>query len=69
MEPTSAARLGGVTLTGHLVATAGEDFRNTVENADVLMPPAKDQLRFAKVLIYPPAPDAGFARARSVVLS
>src|SRR3546814_3761616 len=58
-----AARLRGLTLTGYLIATAGEDARRTVEEADVLRLAAEDQVRFAKALIDPPAPNARLARA------
>ena len=45
-----AAKLRGMTLTGYLIATAGEDARRTVEEADVLRLAAEDQVRFAKAL-------------------
>ena len=49
--------------TSDLPATAGEDARRTVEEADVLRLAAEDQARFAKALIDPPAPNARLARA------
>jgi len=58
-----AARLRGMTLTGFILATAGEDARRTVEEADVLRLTAEDQVRFAKALIDPPAPNAKLANA------
>ena len=58
-----AARLRGLTLTGYLIATAGEDARRTVEEADLLRLAAEDQVRFAKALIDPPAPNARLERA------
>lgn len=58
-----AAKLRGMTLTGFLLATAGEDARRTVEEADVLRLAADDQVRFAKALIDPPAPNARLTRA------
>jgi uncharacterized protein (DUF1778 family) len=58
-----AAKLRGMTLTGYLIATAGEDARRTVEDADVLRLATEDQVRFAKALIDPPAPNARLARA------
>ena len=58
-----AAKLRGMTLTGYLIATAGEDARRTVEDADVLRLAAEDQVRFANALIDPPAPNARLARA------
>ncbi len=58
-----AARLRGMTLTGFILATAGEDARRTVEESDVLRLTAEDQARFATALIDPPAPNAKLARA------
>lgn len=51
------AKLRGMTLTGYIIATAGEDARRTVEEAEVLRMAAEDQQRFAKALIEPPAPN------------
>jgi uncharacterized protein (DUF1778 family) len=58
-----AARLRGMTLTGFILATAGEDARRTVEDADVLRLTTEDQVRFAKALLDPPSPNEGLARA------
>jgi len=58
-----AARLRGMTLTGYLIATAGEDARRTVEDADVMRLAREDQIRFAQALIDPPKPNARLARA------
>ncbi len=58
-----AAKLRGMTLTDYLIATAGEDARRAVEEADVLRLTTEDQVRFAKVLIDPPASNARLARA------
>lgn len=58
-----AARLRGMTLTGYLIATAGEDARRVVEDAEILRLAREDQVRFAKALIDPPAPNARLARA------
>ncbi len=58
-----AARLRGLTLTAYLIATAGEDARRTVEDADVMRLAAEDQARFAEALIHPPAPNARLTRA------
>lgn len=58
-----AARLRGMTLTGFILATAGEDARRVVEEADVQRLTAEDQLRFAKALIDPPTPNARLTRA------
>lgn len=56
-----------MTLTGYLIATAGEDARRTVGEADVLRLAAEDQVHFAEALIDPPTPNAGLARAASVM--
>ena len=50
-----AAELRGMTLTGYLLATAGEDARRTVEEADIMRLSRADQIRFAE-LINPPEP-------------
>jgi len=52
-----AARLRGMTLTGYLIATAGEDARRTVEDADIMRLARADQISFAEALITPPAPN------------
>jgi len=58
-----AARLRGMTLTGYLLATAGEDARRVVEEAEVLRMAREDQVRFAEALIQPPKPNKRLARA------
>jgi uncharacterized protein (DUF1778 family) len=58
-----AARLRGMTLTGYLIATAGEDARRVVEEADIMRLAREDQIRFAKALIDPPKPNEKLARA------
>ncbi len=58
-----AARLRGMTLTGYLIATAGEDARRVVEDADIMRLAREDQIRFAEALINPPPPNARLARA------
>ncbi|MEO3431753.1 DUF1778 domain-containing protein [Inquilinus sp. CAU 1745] len=58
-----AARLRGMTLTGYIVATAGEDARRVVEDAEIMRLARADQIRFAQALIEPPAPNARLARA------
>ena len=58
-----AARLRGMTLTGYLIATAGEDARRVVEDADIMRLAREDQIRFAAALIDPPKPNARLARA------
>jgi len=58
-----AARLRGMTLTGYLLATAGEDARRVVEEAEIIRLARADQIRFAEALIDPPEPNARLARA------
>ena len=58
-----AARLRGMTLTGYLIATAGEDARRVVEDAEIMRLAREDQIRFAQALIDPPKPNARLARA------
>lgn len=58
-----AARLRGMTLTGYLIATAGEDARRTVEDVDILRLSREDQIRFAEALINPPKPNDRLVRA------
>lgn len=50
-----AARLRGMTLTGYLIATAGEDARRVVEDAEIMRLAREDQIRFAEALIDPPS--------------
>lgn len=58
-----AARLRGMTLTGYLLATAGEDARRVVEEAEVMRMAREDQVRFAEALVDPPKPNARLVRA------
>jgi uncharacterized protein (DUF1778 family) len=58
-----AAELTGHTVTGFLIATAGEDARRVVEDAEIMRLSQKDQTAFAKALIDPPAPSARLRRA------
>lgn len=58
-----AARLRGMTLTGSLIATAGEDARRVVEEAEILRLAREDQIRFAEALIDPPGANARLAGA------
>lgn len=58
-----AARLRGMTLTSYLVATAGEDAKRVVEEAEILRLAREDQVRFAEALIHPPAPSEHLKRA------
>ena len=58
-----AARLRGLTLTAYLLATAGEDARRVVEDAEIMRLAREDQIRFAEALIDPPRPNQRLARA------
>ena len=58
-----AARLRGMTLTGYLIATAGEDARRIVEDAEIMRLAREDQMRFAEALINPPQPSERMTRA------
>jgi uncharacterized protein (DUF1778 family) len=58
-----AARLRGMTLTGYLIATAGEDARRVVEDAEIMRLARVDQIRFAEALVKPPKPNERLARA------
>lgn len=58
-----AARLRGMTLTGYLLATAGEDARRVVEEAEIMRLVREDQIRFAQALINPPKPNSRLRRA------
>lgn len=58
-----AARLRGLTLTGYLIATAGEDARRVVEDAEIMRFAREDQIRFAEALINPPKANERLARA------
>ena len=58
-----AALLRGLTLTGYLIATAGEDARRVVEDAEIMRLAREDQIRFAEALIDPPAPNQRLASA------
>ena len=58
-----AAELRGMTLTGYLIATAGEEARREVEQAEIMRLARQDQIRFAKALINPPKPNARLKRA------
>lgn len=58
-----AAQLRGMTLTGFLLATAGEDARRVVEEADIMRMSREDQTRFAAALIDPPKPNDRLTRA------
>ena len=58
-----AARLRGLTLTAYLIATAGEDARRVVEEAEIMRLAREDQIRFADALIDPPRPNQRLARA------
>jgi uncharacterized protein (DUF1778 family) len=58
-----AARLRGLTLTGNLIATVGEDARRVVEEAEIMRLAREDQIRFAEALIDPPKPNERLTRA------
>ncbi|MGO4831229.1 DUF1778 domain-containing protein [Rhizobiaceae sp. 2RAB30] len=58
-----AARLRGMTLTAYLIATAGEEARRVLEDADLMRLARADQIRFAEALIDPPKPNERLARA------
>jgi uncharacterized protein (DUF1778 family) len=62
-EMQRAARLRGLTLTGYLIATAGEDARRIVEDAEIMRLAREDQIRFAEALIHPPKPNKRLVRA------
>jgi uncharacterized protein (DUF1778 family) len=58
-----AATLRGMTMTAYLLATAGEDARRTVAEAEIMRLAREDQIRFAEALIHPPKPGAQWRRA------
>ena len=58
-----AARLRGMTLTSYLIATAGEDAKRVVAEADILRLTREDQIRFAEALINPPKANDRLVRA------
>lgn len=58
-----AAQLRGMTLTGYLLATAGEDARRVVEEAEIMRLSREDQARFAEALINPPKANERLKRA------
>jgi len=58
-----AARLRGMTLTGYVIATAGEEARRDVEDAEIMRLTREDQIRFAEVLVNPPKPNKRLVRA------
>jgi uncharacterized protein (DUF1778 family) len=58
-----AASLRGMTMTAYLLATAGEDARRTIEEAEIMRLAREDQIRFAEALINPPKPGARWKRA------
>jgi uncharacterized protein (DUF1778 family) len=58
-----AAGLRGMTLTGYLLATAGEDAKRVVEDAEIMRLAREDQIRFAQALINPSKPNRRLKRA------
>lgn len=66
-----AAELRGMTVTGYVIATAGEQARREVEDAEILRLAREDQIRFAEALINPPKPGArlkGAARRHAALV-
>ena len=61
-----AAKLRGMTLTGYLLATAGEDARRVVEEAEIMRLARQDQIRFAEALVTPPKANDRLRRAASL---
>jgi uncharacterized protein (DUF1778 family) len=53
-----AATLRGLTLTGYITATMGEDARRTIEQTEIIRLSRADQIAFAEALISPPEPNA-----------
>ncbi|MFN8677221.1 MAG: DUF1778 domain-containing protein [Thermomicrobiales bacterium] len=60
-----AAQLQGLSLTAYLIATAGEDAKRVVAEAEILRLSREDQVRFAEALIDPPQPNERLVRAAS----
>ena len=58
-----AAQLQGLSLTAYLIATAGEDAKRVVAEAEILRLSREDQVRFAEALLAPPLPNERLARA------
>lgn len=52
-----------MTLTSYVLATAGEDARRVVEEADIMRLAQEDQIRFAEALINPPKANNHLKRA------
>lgn len=58
-----AAELRGMTLTGYVLATAGEEARRILEETEILRLSRADQIAFAEALISPPQPGERLKRA------
>lgn len=58
-----AAQLRGMTLTSYIIATAGEDARRVVQDAEIMRLAREDQIRFAEALIAPPKANKRLVRA------
>ena len=58
-----AARLKGMTLTGYLIATAGEEARRAVSTPRSFASSVKTKSGFAEALIDPPKPNKCLIRA------
>jgi uncharacterized protein (DUF1778 family) len=59
-----AAKLRGLSLTAYVIATAGEDARLVIEEAQILRMARADQIAFAQALIDPPGPNAKLKGAK-----
>ena len=58
-----AARLRGLTSIGYLIATAGEDARRVIEDAEIMRLAREDLIRFAEALINLPKATERLTRA------
>ena len=58
-----AAKLRGMTLTGYILATAGEEARRILEETEIMRLSRADQVAFAETLINPPEPNERLKRA------
>ena len=58
-----AAELKGRSITDFVVSAAHDAAQRTIEEEGIMRLSAEDQVRFAKALINPPAPNAALKRA------
>ena len=58
-----AAELTGRSITDFVVSAAHDAAQRTIEEEGIMRLSAEDQVRFAKALINPPAPNAALKRA------